>query len=206
MKVKKFFAPPLEENSYILYSDKSKTGFIIDPGSKPDEIISFVKDNNLKIKAILNTHGHFDHTMFNQYISDKLNLPILIDDKDLVYVENIKNYTQWYNREVPLPRKFNKYKGDLKLNNQEIQIIKTPGHTPGGCCYYIPSESIMFVGDTLFKGAFGRYDLPGGDFEVLKKSIKSLFELPSEIVLYSGHGEETTIGVEKTSNYILNFI
>jgi len=206
MKIKKFFAPPLEENSYILYSDESKTGFIIDPGSKPDEIISFVKENNITIKAILNTHGHFDHTVFNQYISDKLNIPVLLDDKDLIYTTRIKDFAYLFNREIPLPKKFNKYTDDLSLNGNEIIVIKTPGHTPGGYSYYIPSKSIIFTGDTLFKGAFGRYDLPGSSFDALKVSIKSLFELPDDTMVYSGHGEETTIGIEKNSNYILQFI
>ena len=206
MKIKKFFAPPLEENSYILYSDESKTGFIIDPGSKPDEIISFVKENNITIKAILNTHGRFDHTVFNQYISDELNIPVLLDDKDLIYTTRIKDFAYLFNRDIPLPKKFKKYTDDLVLNDSEILIIKTPGHTPGGYCYYIPSKSIIFTGDTLFKGSFGRYDLPGSDFDALKLSIKSLFELPDDTLVYSGHGAETTIGIEKKSNYILQFI
>lgn len=206
MKIKKFFAPPLEENSYILYSEISKTGFIIDPGSKPNEIISFIKENDIKIKSILNTHGHFDHTVFNQYISDILEIPILLDDKDLWYTQNIKNYLHLYNMEVPLPKKYIKYTGDLSLDDDEIIIIETPGHTPGGYSYYIPSKSVIFTGDTLFQGAFGRYDFPGGDFDALKVSIKSLFELPDDTVVYSGHGAETRIGIEKKGNYILSFM
>jgi len=206
MKIKKFFAPPLEENSYILYSDESKTGFIIDPGSQPDEILSFIEDNNITIKAILNTHGHFDHTVFNQYIADKLNLPILLDKKDIFYTTRIKDFAYLFNREIILPKKFTEYKDKLVLNNEEIIIIKTPGHTPGGYSYYIPSQSIIFTGDTLFKGAFGRYDLPMGNFNNLKESIRKLFQLPEDTVVYSGHGNETTIGHERKTNYILNYI
>jgi glyoxylase-like metal-dependent hydrolase (beta-lactamase superfamily II) len=206
MKIKKFFAPPLEENSYILYSEINNTGFIIDPGSKPNEILSFVEKNKITIKSILNTHGHFDHTVFNQYISDKLNIPILLNDKDLVYTENIKNFIHLYNMEIPLPKKFKQYSDSLSLDNKEIKIIETPGHTPGSVSYYIPSEKIIFTGDTLFRGVFGRYDLPGGNFDTLKLSIKSLFNLSNDVVVYSGHGAETTIGREKETNYILNFI
>ncbi len=205
MKVKKFYAPPLEENSYILYSENPKTGFIIDPGSKPDKILDFINDNHLSIKAILNTHGHFDHTVFNQYLSDKLDLPILLDEQDIIYTQRIKDFTYLFNRKIILPKEFIKYTDRLHLNSEEIQIIKTPGHTPGGYSYYIPSQSMIFTGDTLFKGAFGRYDLPKGNFEDLKISIKKLFELPDNTIVYSGHGAETTIGQEKKTNYILNF-
>jgi len=188
-----------------LYSEKSRTGFIIDPGSKPDEILDFINNNNLKIKAILNTHGHFDHTVFNQYISDKLNLAILLDEKDIIYTKRIKDFSYLFNREIILPKEFVKYTDKLILDNDKIEIIETPGHTPGGYSYYIPNQSIIFTGDTLFKGAFGRYDLPKGNFEDLKFSIKKLFELPDNTIVYSCHGAQTTIGQEKKTNYILKF-
>ena len=206
MKVKKFHAPPLEENSYILYSENSRTGYIIDPGSKPDEILNFTNKNNLNIKAILNTHGHFDHTVFNQYLSNKLNLPVLLDEQDMVYTKRIKDFSYLFDREIVLPEEFIRYTDKLHIDNEDISIIKTPGHTPGGYSYYIPSQSMIFTGDTLFKGAFGRYDLPNGNFDDLKRSIKKLFELPDNTIVYSGHGEETTIGEEKKTNYILKFL
>ena len=206
MIVKKYYSPPLQENTFLIYSEKTLQGYIIDPGSKPEEILNFINQNKIKIKAILNTHGHFDHTIFNQYFVNELDIPVHIDEKDIFYTKRIKDFKHLYNNKAIPFENYELFKGNLILENQTIEIIKTPGHTIGGISYYIPSENILFTGDTLFKRAFGRYDLPKGNFEDLKNSIRKLFALPDNTLVYAGHGEETTIGEEKRQNYILKFI
>ena len=206
MKIKKYTAPPLEENTYLIYDENIKEGYIIDPGSKPEDIIETIKDKNIKIKAILHTHGHFDHTAFTQLLVNELNVPVFLDEKDLIYTRRIKDFAYLYNREIPILENYDIYKDPIEIGKSKITVIDTPGHTPGGKCFYIPDISIIFTGDTLFKRAFGRYDLPMGNFDELKASIKKLFELPGNTIVYSGHGEETTIKEEKNNNYILKFL
>lgn len=161
MHIISFFEPPLLENSFILYDEINC--FIIDPGSKYDDIVRFIENNKLKPIGILNTHGHFDHIKYN--------------DGDKLY-----------------------------LNSAEIKIIETFEHTAGSICFYLENNNIIFTGDTLFKKSFGRTDLPGGDFDLMKNSIKKLFSLKDETVVYCGHGIKTTIKDEKQDNIFLKYL
>ena len=201
MKVKTLSVGPLAENCYIVYDEASRDAVIIDPGADGEEILEEVE--NLNVKAILATHGHLDHVGQVGYLKSKLNVPFYISKKDEFLINNeIFPDFAYIIKAVKCPSPDFDLKDEdiLKFGNLEFHVIETPGHTPGGVCFFNKKEKIIFVGDTLFNGSVGRTDLPGGDGRLLEQSIKKLMELPDDTVVYSGHGPKTTIGREKKTN------
>ncbi|MDD4689348.1 MAG: MBL fold metallo-hydrolase [Eubacteriales bacterium] len=188
MNVKRFPIGEYVENCYMLTTEESSEAILIDPGDGVQKVIDFANSQQLDIKTVLITHGHFDHTnglkdLKNAFdctvYMNKLDLP-LVTDAHLVD-EDVKD-------------------GDnFKLGNYTIKAITTPGHSLGGVCYIC--DNMLFSGDTLFKGSIGRTDLLGGNYDVLINSIESkLFILPDEIEVFPGHGFSSTIGIEKRTN------
>lgn len=207
--IEKFTDLPLHENSYILYDNNSKECYIIDPGSLPDKIINFVEKNSLKVRAVLNTHGHFDHTFYNDYLANHFNVKVLLDSREGANLERgIKNFHHIYKYSILSKVPKNKFDitKPLYIGKHRIDIFETPGHTEGSLSFVIKDIKTIFTGDTLFKGTIGRTDLPGGSFDEIKKSILKLFIFPNDYIIYSGHGENSTIGYEKKYNYILKFL
>jgi len=207
--VETFTDMPLHENSYVLYDDDSKECYIIDPGSLPDKIINFIEKNSLKLKAILNTHGHFDHTFYNDYLANHFKVKILLDSREGEnLIRGIKNFSHLYEYKIlsTVPKNRFDITKPLYLGKYQIDIFETPGHTKGSLSFVLKDAKMIFTGDTLFKGTIGRTDLPGGSFEEIKKSIKKLFLFPNDYIFYSGHGPSSTIGYEKEHNYILKFL
>ena len=173
----------IRTNTYIVYDDITKRGFIVDPGGDADAILAKVESLGLSIEAQLLTHGHWDHTGSVKQLQDS-GAKVYLAEEDLGLIN--KSF-------VP---DFNPADGEvLRLAGLQIRVIRTPGHTKGGTCYLV--NNTLFSGDTLFAGGVGRTDLPGGDFATLKKSIcEKLFTLPPDTVVYPGHEESTTIGGE----------
>ncbi len=213
MQIKQFTFNPFQENTFILYAE-NKEAIIVDPGfydkKEKDVFLGFIKENNLIPKALINTHAHIDHVLGNYAVLSEYQIPYYLHSLYLPVLESVKNYAHLYGfgayQESPQPTNMLSDGDVLKLNNEEIKILFTPGHCPGHVVLYLPQIKSDVNGDVLFKGSFGRVDLPGGDMATLKKSIyEVMFKLPEDTVVYCGHGPKTTIGQEKESNYILSF-
>jgi glyoxylase-like metal-dependent hydrolase (beta-lactamase superfamily II) len=199
---------PLEVNCYILGCEDTKEVAIIDPGDNADEIIKAIDNEDLKPVYIINTHAHFDHIGGVKTLQDHFNIDFLLHEEDLFLVDNASAQARAFGLD-PIPKpEVNKFvnNGDkISLGNKVINVIHTPGHSPGCVCYLIDNN--VFVGDTLFAGSIGRSDLPGGSYETLINSIKEkLFPLIDNTIVYPGHGPSTTIGAEKKHNPFLKEI
>lgn len=199
MKIKRVPAGVYAANCYILMDEETKESAIIDPGGDADDLIKAITDMKARVKYILLTHGHTDHTGAAVRLKEEFNSPLYINEQDY---EMINNGEFIYG---DIAGKVDQYisEGDIfKLGNSEIRCIFTPGHTPGGVCFL--ADNMIFTGDTLFAGSIGRTDFAGGDFDTIIKSIKDkLMELPDDITVLPGHGSESSIGREKMHNPFL---
>ncbi len=205
--VKVFTFNPVQENTYLLYNEQ-KECMIIDPGCYYDEeketLASFIGSNALTPKLLLNTHCHLDHVFGNKWVAEKYGLKLHLHEKEKPVLDYAPASGLMWN----LP--FDNYKGDvlyirendrITLGEDTLDVLFTPGHSPGSVAFYCRQQQFLIGGDVLFRMSIGRTDLPGGDHSTLLNSIRSeLFALPDETVVYPGHGEQTTIGFEKKHN------
>lgn len=190
--------------TYLVYDESSKEAAIVDCTSSINDIKKIVDEKNLTVKYILITHGHFDHVYCT--FEMKKTFPealILMNKEDLDLLENLETQCSIAGVEnVKIPcvdGLISEDSKNLKLGREEIEVITTSGHSKGGVCYLI--GNMLFSGDTLFQNSIGRYDLWGGSYEELEKSVKEkLFLLNDEITVYPGHGDKTTIAYEKINN------
>lgn len=195
---------PVSTNCYLGINEESKEALIVDPGDRADQIRAMIEREGVKPVAILLTHGHFDHMMAAEELRRIYDIPVYAGEKEQEVLENASlNLSTGFIRKA-YTMKADHYLSDgeeLILAGSRIKVLETPGHTPGGCCYYLAEEGILFSGDTLFCQSVGRTDFPGGSFDEIKKSIKEkLFLLPAETICYCGHGEGTRIGREMERN------
>lgn len=197
----------LEANCYILSCPKTKEGVVIDPGDEGERILSTIKDLDINIKYVINTHGHYDHTGCNDEMKDHFHCDLLIHEDDQEMLMDPKLNLSHYlgeNKSGPKADILLKDNDIIKFGDISLKVIHTPGHTRGGITLYSEAEKVCFTGDTLFFGSVGRTDLPGGDYDTLINSIKSkLLVLPDDVKAYPGHGVETSIGKEKKINSYL---
>ncbi len=209
MLINTYVAGPVQANNYLIIDETSKEAILIDCSDYVEEIIDYVKKNNLKVKYILLTHGHFDHVLGINRMNEVLGAKVYVHEGDKEQVVNTRAVMTMFGLptegvENPKITTTLSDAGELTLGNQVIKVIETPGHTPGGVCYLI--GDCLFSGDTLFRGTIGRTDLPGGSFQQIKHSVKDvLFALDENIKVYPGHGEPTSIGYEKKFNDIVNY-
>ena len=190
-------------NAYFYIDEETNHGFLIDPGAEAQKLLATIKQNNLTIEAILITHGHFDHLGAVNEISTTLNIPYLIHKNGEQFLQSTHyNLSKYNNRNIILNNA--KYFIDsnfISLSSKPIiklQVRHTPGHTPDSVVFYDKAEHIAFVGDTIFKGAIGNFQYPGGNYQELCESIThKIFTLPDDTILYSGHSAETTVKTEK---------
>lgn len=210
IKVHKLTYNPFQENTYIL-SDETNEAVIIDPGcyerSEQNHLANYIAEKGLNPVKLINTHCHIDHVLGNYFVANKYNLTLGMHKDDLPTLKAIPNYAHVYGFEgyqiSPEPGYFLDENSELKFGNSSLQIIFGPGHAPGHIAFFSAEDKFVINGDILFKGSFGRVDLPGGNFQVLKKTIlEKMFALPDNTVVYCGHGPETTIGEEKRTNPI----
>jgi len=202
-----------QENTFLVW-DSQKNCLIFDPGcysrEEQNELLEFISENNLKVVALLNTHAHIDHVLGNNFILQNFKVDYYLHPEDLKVLQSVESYAHLYGFEgykvSPNPTKELSHNQKLSFGEMEISVFHTPGHAPGHVVFYFENQDFVVNGDVLFRGSFGRVDLPFGDLETLKKSIfNTLFSLPDETTVYCGHGPSTTIGLEKKTNYILQF-
>ena len=195
---------PVSTNCYFLINDELKEVAIVDPGDQAARIKTFITKEELKPVAILLTHGHFDHMMAAEDLKAEYKVPVYACAKEKELLNSSrKNLSYGFIRmDYAMDADIYCKEGDeFSIAGCTIKVLETPGHTKGGCCYYIASENIVFTGDTLFCQSIGRTDFEGGSYPEICKSIKEkLFVLPEETICYCGHGEGTSIRHEKGRN------
>lgn len=211
IKIQKFIFNLFQENTYLVWDEISKESAIIDPGSFSDteqkSISEFVSVNNLYLKYLILTHAHIDHIFGCNFVKKNYTLKFYMPEGELPLLKNAEKQADMFDLKIeppPLPDYFIKEELDLYLGNSKINFLSTPGHSPDEYCIYLEAEKICFTGDVLFDRSIGRTDLWGSSQVKLMKSIKSkLLTLPDEVIIYPGHGNDSTIGIEKLNNPFL---
>jgi hydroxyacylglutathione hydrolase len=207
---------PFFKNGYVAGCEHTRKAVFIDPGDEVDQLLDFIRKEQLDVTHILLTHAHVDHVSGVAEAKRSLGVPIYLHKDDLFLYQNAVRTGMMFGLTVEEPPPVDVfYEGDqpIVFGDYEVRVAHTPGHCPGGVCLAISksgdrSAPRLFVGDTLFAGSIGRTDLPGGDYETLLGAITgTLFQFPDESIVYSGHGPETTIGRErKTNPFVLEYL
>ncbi|MCC5938739.1 MAG: MBL fold metallo-hydrolase [Lunatimonas sp.] len=207
MQIKTFTFNPFMENTYVLF-DETKKAVVIDPGchnkQERAELFDFIQSQDLEPVRLLNTHCHIDHVLGNAFIQNSYDIPLWYHRDEDPILKSVPAYAPNYGFPHFQESKADHFISDgeiIKFGNQQLKAILVPGHSPGHLVFYHEASKICIGGDTLFQGSIGRTDLPGGDTNTLLSAIKErLFSLPNDVVVFPGHGPETTIGVEKITN------
>ncbi|MDT7944159.1 MAG: MBL fold metallo-hydrolase [Dehalococcoidia bacterium] len=191
------------ENCWIIGNRRTGEAICIDPGDQPDDILHLARDMGVRIKLIVNSHGHLDHILGVRAVQAATGAKFLLHQGDLdIARKAAASAALWLGRTVeppPDPDDFIEDGDEVEVAGVKLKVIHTPGHTPGSCSFY--SEGMLFSGDTLFRGSIGRTDLPGGDYQQEMDSIiHKLLKLPDDTIVLPGHMEETRIGIEKETN------
>lgn len=206
--IKKIITGPFQENCFIIINKEVNSAILIDPGD--DEIIidNFIKNNNLKPKAIINTHSHLDHIGAINFFQEKYKIDFYLHINEEMILDGYKESCMFFGiepKKKPIVDHWLDNETILNFKDFKLKTFNTPGHTPGGVCILI--DNFLFVGDTLFSGSIGRTDLPGGDWSTLESSLKHLYDsLPLETIVHPGHGPDTTLLAELNGNPYLKFL
>jgi hydroxyacylglutathione hydrolase len=207
LNVKVFTFNPIQENTYLLFNEH-KNAIIIDPGcygtAEQETLKQFIQTNNLHVKQLINTHCHLDHVFGNKFVGEQYKVELHIHPLEQLVLQ----YAPISGEKWGLP--FENYDGQIhlindtstiKLDTDLLQVLHTPGHSPGSISLYCKEQGFVISGDVLFYQSIGRTDLPGGNHEILLQSIKEqLLVLPDETIVHSGHGRSTNIGFERNNN------
>jgi hydroxyacylglutathione hydrolase len=206
MDVRTFTVGPIAENCFVFRLDGAHRGLIVDPGDEAEKILGAVDALGIGVDAILLTHTHFDHIGAVAPVAKATGAPVYCPQMETVVLADVMSFTP------PPFGPYESYDADetvsggerLELAGMEIDVLFTPGHSPGHVTYSVPDELALFSGDVLFQGSVGRTDLPGGDGPTLMESIRGLVEgFPEETTVYPGHMGITTLGAEKATNPFL---
>jgi hydroxyacylglutathione hydrolase len=207
MDVRMFTVGPIAENSYVFRGDGSDRALIVDPGDEPQKLLGAVEQLGLTLEGILLTHTHFDHIGAVAPVARATGAEVWVPETEKFVLADINSFVPW-----PGFGPFESYDAEhtiqggerLELAGFEIDVLFTPGHSPGHVTFSIPDEQAVFSGDVLFQGSVGRTDLPGGDWDTLLESIRTLVEsLPPETAVYPGHMGITSLGAERATNPFL---
>jgi hydroxyacylglutathione hydrolase len=207
MDVRSFTVGPVAENCYIARRDGSDRAIVVDPGDEADRLLGAIEQLGLTVEAVIVTHCHFDHIGAVAPVAQATGAPVWCPEIEVPVLADIMSFVPW-----PGFGPYESYEADhavtggerLELAGFAIDVLHTPGHSPGHVTYSIADEAALFSGDVLFAGSVGRTDLPGGDWGTLLKSIRALVEgFPPETVVYPGHMGITTLGAEQATNPFL---
>jgi hydroxyacylglutathione hydrolase len=201
MIIKAFIVGMLSTNCYVANCHQTKQAVIIDPGldytSEAQPIFNYIVEKTLKVKFIVNTHGHPDHIRGDDMFKKKYGVPICIHTKDANLIRDPET-------DIPPPNVLLKDDGTLSFGAERLRVLHTPGHTLGGMS--LVGEDLVFTGDTLFAGSIGRTDFQGGSDSEMRLSLKKLLRLPDSFTVYPGHGPQSTIGEERRVNPFLQWL
>jgi glyoxylase-like metal-dependent hydrolase (beta-lactamase superfamily II) len=205
---------PFYKNGFVVACEKTREAVIIDPGDEVEELVGLVRDLKVDVRAILLTHAHVDHVTGVRRAKEEYGAPVYLHEDDLFLYEGAVKQGAMFGFSVRQPPPVDVYYDGQPISFGEyvVHVHHTPGHCPGGVCLQIGPRAAhgahLFVGDTLFAGSIGRTDLPGGDYDVLMRSITEvLFPLGDEAVVHPGHGPDTTIARERTTNpFVLEYL
>lgn len=203
MKIERYLTGMIGTNSYLIINEETKKCILVDPAAYPKEIKEAIRKETLRPIAILLTHGHFDHIMGIEDVLKEYDIPVYAHQEEEELLNNASmNLSAMYGKGYTFSDAIYVEDGQqLEIGGFSFQVIYTPGHTKGGCCYYCSKEGILFSGDTLFCASIGRTDFPTGSSSKLVRSVKEkLLCLPEETKVYPGHMDETTIAYEKRNN------
>ena len=204
MRINRLVVGPVSTNCYIVSNEETKETFIIDPGEEAERIEQKLQEEQLNLKAILLTHGHFDHMMAVNELLEKHQVEVYIGENEEELLGDPYQNCSGSMMNRPYITKANKTLKDndvLELAGMTIKVLYTPGHTSGGVCYYLEAENVLFSGDTVFCQSVGRSDLPTGNGRVLQESIrKKIVPLPEDMQIFPGHGDSTILSYEKKYN------
>lgn len=209
MKIKYYVVGMVQTNCYVVINVKTRECFIIDPGASGKQLAEKIRQDNFTPVAVLLTHGHFDHTGAAKTLAEEFDIKVYAHEAEEDTLHDPQKNVSWmagtkecYDADV-----FLKDGEILTLADFEIKVLHTPGHTEGGCCYYIAKEGVIFTGDTLFAQSVGRTDFPGGSMSQIVRSIREKLmtlneagNLETDIMVYPGHNEPTTIETERMEN------
>lgn len=207
LEIQCFTFNPFQENTYLLINEK-KDCIIIDPGcyfeEERKELLTYIEKEGLKVTRLLNTHCHLDHIFGNRLVAKTYGVGLEIHMLDKIVLDRSPEIGKMYNvpfEPSPEPVRYLEEGEKIRFGEYELEVLFTPGHSPGSVCFYNVDQQVLIGGDVLFYQSIGRTDLPGGDHQTLINSIQQkLFVLPDEVTVYPGHGKPTTIGFEKKNN------
>lgn len=205
---------PFYKNGFVVGCERTREAILIDPGDEVDELLGAVRDLDADVRYILLTHAHVDHVTGVASAKDAFGVPVYLHKDDLFLYERAVEQGAMFGFKVRQPPPVDVfYDGSpISLGDYDVRVHHTPGHCPGGVCLQVGKSgergTHLFVGDTLFAGSIGRTDLPGGDYAVLMRSITQvLFPLGDQAVVHPGHGPDTTIERERTTNpFVLEYL
>jgi len=206
-------APLFYKNGFVVGCERTREAVVIDPGDEADELLGAVRDHGLEVVRILLTHAHIDHITGVALVKDAVDAPVYLHQDDLPLYEHAVEQGQMFGITARQPPPVDVFydMSPIQFGDYEVRVHHTPGHCPGGVCLQMGKKgeigAHLFVGDTLFAGSIGRTDLPGGNYDVLMRSITGvLFTLPDTATVHPGHGPDTTIGHERQTNpFVLDY-
>lgn len=206
MRIKRIVVGELGVNCYIVIDEETKACIAVDVGAEPYKIISFIEEEKLDLKAIILTHGHYDHIGGCLEVKDKFKAPIICGENEVDFLKNADaNLAKMFGDDLVVRADESlKDNEEYKFGALSFRVIETPGHTPGGICLYFEKEGVLFSGDTLFFCSVGRTDFYMGNTNQLLNSLKRLAGLDDGVIVYPGHGQQTSIGFEKQNNPYVN--
>jgi hydroxyacylglutathione hydrolase len=197
---------PMMKNGYVLACRETRKAVYIDPGDEADEMLDFLRESELSLVSILNTHGHMDHICGNRTVKQACDVPIYLHRDDQFLYSALRKQGKWFGFEYEPAPPVDCYFEDeqtLPVGNLEVRVLHTPGHSPGSVSLQV--EEHVFCGDLIFAGSVGRTDLPGGAPRLLLRMIRErILPLGENKVLHPGHGPSTTVGRERLTNPFLN--
>jgi hydroxyacylglutathione hydrolase len=198
---------PFQENCYIIGDEDSRVGAVVDPGDEAAHIALAVEQTDLEVGSIIVTHAHIDHVGAVAALVDEYTCPVLMHAESEPMLKQLPTQAMMMGLKFGKLPAVDRHIGEgevLEVGELRLRSLYTPGHAPGHLAFYVEDQGLVLSGDALFAGSVGRVDLPGGSMEVLMRSIEEqLLTLPDETTVYPGHGPQTTIGNERTSNPFL---